>query len=434
MKKLVVLLALLALVAALSAYEAVAQVKEGEESEVLWEKKRWEWGGEEAIDGIFTPDETKILVGTPSRLLELDAKTGSIIREIPGIYGAKKFTADGEYFYTYDQKKVKYSTMEVVCEYKDSLPAHWKVYDFDVNEKAGIYIFTVTHALVDPRIFNSIFIYDEKTGKIKKITGIEDHQIYEVDISENGDYFFIYSFYDPDFHTEGGEKNFVTLWDAKTLKKIGERNEFAGTKAFSPDGKWLAITLFNNIRLYDATTFEKKWERKQGVEGGGLQGVAFSQDSKYVVTAGNSGGESTMPHIWDTETGALKTTYLSFNSTNMTIDKIHFNKNYQLLFARKGGVTLTRSKLASVKEPIVKPYKYFYDPNSKNIRIIFEPTIQKPISIELYNEIGKKIENFSLEAFQAKEFVYGTTQLVQGAYFFKIKINNDSYTEKFIKE
>ena len=95
------------------------QTGRAEDSDTLWTKDLF--GSGYVINALFSPDDKTIFVSTTEKFFELDALTGNIIREIPGIRGAKYFSKDGRYSYTYDLKKVDMITEETIGKFKSSL-------------------------------------------------------------------------------------------------------------------------------------------------------------------------------------------------------------------------------------------------------------------------------------------------------------------------
>lgn len=436
MKKLSVLFATLAAIAALSALEAYSQFNEGEESEILWEKIPNDYNLKSSfISAIFTPDESKVLIGNKEKLLEVDAATGNLIREIPGVFGAWQFSEDGQYFYTLDRKKIRYSTMEVVGRYTDSITGNWPMTGFSVNERSGLFIGYINQSSSEPLIENSIYIYDEKTFQLKKITGIMGHQIYDLQISPTGEFFVTSSRYDPDRYKTGDEKIIFTRWDTKTLQIIDMRDEFATAKKFSPDGKWIAVTFWNKVRIYDAQTLEKKWENAhEGWEGGILPCIAFSYDSKFIATGGNSGAAYRNIHVWDVSTGHLFSKYTQFNSDEvMYMDKIWLNRKNEILTYTDGVVFLLKSKTNTSINETQKLYEFFYNRNDKKVSVSAKGCFNKMLNIEIFNERGQKVFNNGIINYK-NMIIVDISSFSKGAYFSKIIIDDKIYIEKFIKE
>jgi WD40 repeat protein len=92
----------------------------------------------------------------------------------------------------------------------------------------------------------------------------------------------------------------LKVWDV-----AGRREKLAFTKleeltcgfAFSPDGKWIAVSNAREVKLIDRATGEVARSLRGHV--GHVRRVVFSADSKRIVTASN---DHTV-RLWDTGTG-----------------------------------------------------------------------------------------------------------------------------------
>src|SRR5262249_18464965 len=100
----------------------------------------------------------------------------------------------------------------------------------------------------------------------------------------------------------------VRLWDVRAKKELEplpldpSRSRFAAgvthAVAFSPDGKFLAVTGEAEVALYDLAT-HKQVQRLQGT-GPNLHDLVFSQDGKRLVA-----GDDRAVALWDRKTGEL---------------------------------------------------------------------------------------------------------------------------------
>src|SRR5262249_18049289 len=79
--------------------------------------------------------------------------------------------------------------------------------------------------------------------------------------------------------------------------------------AYSPDGKLLAVSDADTIRLFDATTKQelRTWEGSPGI---GIKSLAFSPDSKVLATA----DQSPKVRLWDVATGKIHLEFVAHRS------------------------------------------------------------------------------------------------------------------------
>jgi RNA polymerase sigma factor (sigma-70 family) len=96
----------------------------------------------------------------------------------------------------------------------------------------------------------------------------------------------------------GGTDGVVRLWDASSGRNLARLpgHEYAIMAAFSPDGKWLAVTGAQGVRVWDAAGRRVAWT-SDAVGGAGI--LAFSPDSKVLTTV----SEKTGILCWDPATG-----------------------------------------------------------------------------------------------------------------------------------
>ncbi len=205
---------------------------------------------------MFSPDDKTIFVSTTENYFELDALTGNIIREIPGIRGAKYFSADGRYSYTYDLKKVDMISGETIGEFKSSL-LPWYFYDFDVNENAKKYVCIIKHGnqMIPPD--STIGVFDSETFELLKIFGPEYHYMEKVSISPDGKFIATNSLYDPSMEIKGDEVYRTIIWDGENYQQI-KQLQMGGSSMlkFSPDDNYLGVGDGSYIYLYDTKTWE----------------------------------------------------------------------------------------------------------------------------------------------------------------------------------
>ena len=137
MKRFCVLASSVLLLLLFNAYRSLA-----DDSDTIWTKSFV--GSGYVVNALFSPDDKSIFVTTTEKFYEVETTTSKILREIPEIRGAKYFSKDGRYAYSYDLKKV----------------------DMITKETKGSFVNPFFDSL-------NIFLQREREKKIKKITLIE---------------------------------------------------------------------------------------------------------------------------------------------------------------------------------------------------------------------------------------------------------------------
>jgi WD40 repeat protein len=281
------------------------------------------------------------------------------------------------------------------------------------------------------------------------------------------------------------------IWDYKsgvTLFKNVESKDnpdvFWYRGRFSPDGKYFAtsnLRMDYNIYLWDANTYKPigffgTWNTAHKNE---LYDITFSPDIKLLASC----GVKAVAKIWDVETRQLikhimvpetlaygtnvkfmnqqNNLIVSYTDLNWNVgiidlsnynvkylykfdgevlqisksDKIFTSDGYSLLMmeptptsvnnaVKNSGINdffnITILKLNSIKITIK---------NIQNTMLI------KPAIISLYNINGLKIDNLYNGLLQNEQLIYkDISKLSTGAYFVEIKIGNELFSKKFIKE
>jgi hypothetical protein len=407
--------------------------------EIIWTKRTLKDLGikGDVMNAIFSPDDSRICVTTTKTFVELDPTNGEIIREIPEIRGAKCFSDDGNFFYTYDLKKVNYETMEVVGQFelpteRWTEPDFWTRSDFVVNEKQGLLIASVQHGLQYPTPFESIFVYDLNTYAQIKVTGIKNNYVRYLFMSPNGDYFITYSYYYPD---QGEERSVKMLWSTVTLDTIKEISDLRANMKFSPDGNLLGSVSGNLVRVHDTKTWEMKYEFMQDPYNGLLTALDFTSDSKYFATGGKGSPVITNIHIWNLEKGELET---KFNDLfNVLIpDKLYFNKNgSNILVSSAGRISLLNVPTTGVTEKGYDGESIIY-PNPSSGKIEFDNNSFRigELSIQLSDVNGKQIEILYDEIYNGEYLSFDISYLPKGIYFITVTQKDYVHTYKLIKE
>jgi WD40 repeat protein len=421
LKRLILLIAI-----TLMAMSALAQY----EDEIVWLKNRSaDWNPGYIQNAIFTPDEKSIIVSGTEKCFELDAMTGEVIREIKDFWGAYKFSDDDKYVYTYDFKKVNYQTGEVVKDYPVK-----KFYDFDINEKAGIIVGTSLHQKQDPWQPGGVIITDLNTATVIKEVGVKYNYYYSVEISGDGKYFVTGSEQDSDLTKETDNTDIAMIWNAKTFDTVKSSSEL-GVIKLSPDGKLIASGRGAYVRVFDAKTWEKKYEWAPGGQYGANRALDFTPDSKYLATAGAGGGADVENiSIWDMKTGELSYRYHNYNK--IQILKLFYSKDGQFLLAfSQVNLGVFRTKLTGIDDSKQKTNTVLY-PNPTTGEFIFISSNLKPglLHIDLTDLQGNIISSLYDGTYNNEELKFNISSQPDGSYFLKTIQEGNSYMYKVIKE
>jgi WD40 repeat protein len=110
----------------------------------------------------------------------------------------------------------------------------------------------------------------------------------------------------------------ITVWSLEEKRMVSETKNllknFVLSLAFSPDGKSLATcggqmrghvdSQPGELTIWDTATWKPRTPRRQ-TEAGGLVGLAYSPDGKWIA----AGGYDQALHVWDAETLQSKAIY-----------------------------------------------------------------------------------------------------------------------------
>ena len=249
MKKFLVLASSVLLLLLFNTYRSIA-----DDSDTLWTKSFV--GSGYVVNALFAPDDKSIYVTTTELFYELETETSKVIREIPEIRGAKYFSKDGRYAYTYDLKKVDMLTKETKGSFVNPL-LPWYYYDFDVCESAKMYVGIVKHGIKYPVPDSTIGVFNTETFELKKIIQLPNNYMEKVAISPNGRFIATNSLYYYNIPNSNESVYITTIWDGITYEKITQLEIGGSTQLkFSPDGKYLGVGGGQYIYLFDTETWK----------------------------------------------------------------------------------------------------------------------------------------------------------------------------------
>src|SRR5207253_5379869 len=115
----------------------------------------------------------------------------------------------------------------------------------------------------------------------------------------------------------GGADGTVTLWDAKTwrrLRAFRAHDSWARGLAFGPDGRRLATAGWDGtLRVWDLETGRDVWTAGGGIK---IDGVAFSPDGRTLASSWQQDGTV---HVRDAATGRLLTSFRAHGQQVFTL-------------------------------------------------------------------------------------------------------------------
>lgn len=386
-------------------------------------------------NAIFTPDDKYIIVSCERRTFLIEAETGKYVRDIKDVAGVIRFSQDGQYIYTYDNRKINFEMEEVVGAFTDKGQKLGRFKRMDVCEKAGVMI-----GLYENSDFNNwkpeIWIFDLKNYELIEKVGDKNYFYSDLDLAQNGEFFYVITRHipDPKKITEATYESHI--WDVKLRKPKFYSSKGIGHFQTSPNGRWIGSVSLNKVSLFDAQSIEKKWETTQG-GGGTLTGVAFSPDSKFIAT-GTAGSSELLNdiHIWDVESGKLSYRYSNFTKRTLAQTNLIFSNNQKLLMGWMGaGIIVYNSIFTSTRvDPI-----YFNDtiqlyPNPSSRKISMEIENNFNLSYKLLSQTGNEIDIHSISNLSGNKLEIDIQSLSNGTYYLIISNNGVSKLYKFIKE
>jgi len=128
------------------AFVAIFSPLKAEEEIIWWSQYRGLIDPNGSIDlgyiynVIFTPDDKYILVSCERRTFLVEAETGKNVRDIKDVAGIIRFSNDGKYIYTYDNRKINFETGEVVGTFTDKGLKLGRFDKMDVSKYSGVWL------------------------------------------------------------------------------------------------------------------------------------------------------------------------------------------------------------------------------------------------------------------------------------------------------
>jgi WD40 repeat protein len=369
-------------------------------------------------NALFTPDDSKILLSTNEQFVEIDAKDGHKIKNIYGIGGAKMFSQDGKYIYTYDQKKINFETLESVTSFTTPL-FPWKFSGFDISELGNFYIGYVTHATQQPVPDSAIAIFDLLTGKLNKLISLPGHYIYNVAVSKDGKYFATSSCYQPYMNPDSLNKypphGSIYIWDAQTYQIVRKISDsIYGDIKFSSDGRFFAVVpghypyLYNYVNLFNLQTGECTY-----LGGENIGDFIFSSDSKYLFEASHA-------KIRRYETGSDHKMYI-FPGDEHSYNYLNISNNNDLIISGNEvelylwSITNLTNIIESPKDtPVLYP-----NPTTGPIILDHPDILSGQLHIDLIDIYGNNLQILYNGIYNSEDLKFDISSFPAGVYFLK---------------
>ena len=398
-------------------------------------------------NAVYSPDGQTILVSFTGeetgwhkadiKCTEVDAETGAFIREVP-IQGIIQFSADGEYVYTYDWKKVRWPSLEVVGQFPLEETPEAKAHNFAIDEVAGVMLIAGNDKIgrFDLNIFQELpsskTIYAE--GKYPWV-----HM--GVYIVEKGKYFFTSSKYSiPSNPPYNSETHYgILVWDTKVMDTTTQAyplHPALGVKP-SPDGLWVGAMMTSNpnidsVQVFSTKTFEGRYMGEPDNGFCKTSGFDWSHDSRYFITSSYNCNTPAYTCVWDVLEGKVAYKYKSEWASG---DIVHISPDNKYILESTTGGLMLFNFLKGTDVPLEPKVSSTLYPNPTNGTITIPSSNFKTgkLRIELTGLDGNQIRVLYDNIYQGNNLIFDLSGLPQGTYFIKAIQGKTITTFKVIK-
>ncbi len=433
MKKIIIVILLFAVCANILAQQ--------QDDDVIWSKHLW-W--EYLVCGKISPDGQYVAVGSRySDIFIYETETGDSIRTLKGkdfgnTYRSLSFTPTGDTLATNEDSCIylfDVNTGEKISELLSDVMKQ-TIVDIDFSPDGRYLLAGVTWesgSWIEDSA--SVVLIDMINGEIVKNFEMP-RRLKQLEYSPDGSMFAGVLFFEKE---DEDLKNNLGLWDSETGEMIHEFNteqEEVTDMAFSPDGRYIATTAYQNGPLIIWDIIEKTKFRDIIPNGYQTsQTVAFSPDSKKVAL-GTGGFETHSIQIWDFIENNLIYNY--DNDTLAAIKALNIFDNL-ILSVRAERINLLKAHWHSVGidyDNEIKDIEAAIIPNPANNTAKLQLNIPKSgkTRIEIIDSSGNLIDSvinkflFSGE----HEIMWNTKNYLSGVYFCRITCNELKKSIKFV--
>jgi WD40 repeat protein len=402
------------------------------QTEVLWSKYFYDANGVK-----FSADGNVVLVAARDSLLYLfDTYTGE-----PTKYEKIAFDHDIDY--------ADFNFLDVSKDGKYILGSDFfrcKLWDYENGKLYYNYDLRrqITDIIFHPDCKHVIITYSDYETKNIQLLNIKTNSFVKsadldgkgdkIAVSEDGRFFAV-------SEIVGHWSMNLTLWDLQTFTMIKRFPASAlyvaiNDIAFSPDGKYLAATDKNGyIKVWDTETrelvFNKKHEESEKSQVYETC-LKFTHDNKYLVTSGGYVSNVTTKK-WQIPEFEL---YCINEDPNGFAYDLDIHKSNSLATGNRGNIivfSLCDEELI-VNENVSDTLQY-PNPVKDIITIELEQELSPQIKIELFDNSGKLVKNFSFDEIMINNtsITLDMAFLSPGSYFLIISSDGFSKTYPFLK-
>jgi len=394
-------------------------------------------------NAVYSPDGRTILVSFTGeeigwhkadiKCTEVDAITGAFIREVP-IQGIIQFSADGEYVYTFDWKKVRWPSLEVVGQFPLEETPSVEFHNFAIDEVAGVLLIVGNDKVgrFDLNTFEEL-----PSSKTIYAKGKYPCMHKEVQIVEEGKYFVTYS----EYYANNLIYECAFVWNVQTMDTTTQAYQLHRalfSLKQSPNRSMIGVVMSANpnldsIFIINTNTFLPRYIGEPDNGSCNTPSAAWSHDSRYFITSSGYCNTPASVVVWDVQQGTAAYRYKTDYAGGSIAIYTSKDDKYILGVGEAGIGLFNFLKGTDVPlEPKVSSTLY---PNPTNGNITIPSTNFKTgkLRIELAGLSGNQIKILYDDIYQGNDLVFNLSWLPEGTYFLKAIQGKTITTYKVIK-
>ncbi len=253
------------------------------------ELKRLQGHTDSVLSVAFSPDGRKVVTGSVDKTakiwnVETGNQTGQLIGS-GGLFDSMTFSPDGRFIATGGlDKSLHLWNAESGVE----------VQKFDGHSAPirGIAFFPGGQLIATASSDKSVRLWDiTSSGTFKRLEAPQNNMV-AMGLSPDGKRMV--------YGTLDRTARICDIETGNVVLRLEGQGDFVTACAYSPDGRWIVTANNRGAQLWDAQTGRETRRLLVNSNSSAVFGVAFSPDSRTVVT----GGRDRIAHLWNVETGA----------------------------------------------------------------------------------------------------------------------------------